>query len=343
MSPDQTTLTRAEAIRRRKEEEQKRRELLAEKSIFKNKKTESIISENKESASPYKSQPATFRGITTSPSKRLQQRMELSTIAPAENSRKFSGFKIPALHFSMPRLSMGARTYSLLLALFCFFDLYVMQTNVIFMADHFEINGNIYVNSQDIELVANTSKSPSASLNPEEIRSRLLSNFPDLTDANVRVGFPNKVIINVQERMPLAAWQQDGQVVWIDAAGYAFPPREQEVNIPLVSASGAPPEIAVDPNQLEGSKPFLPNDLAASIGFLVKNLPQGAVLIYDPQYGLGWTDPQGFKVYFGNSTNDSVLKMQVYQALIEYLNGNNIKPTIISVEYPNAPYYRVEQ
>jgi hypothetical protein len=37
------------------------------------------------------------------------------------------------------------------------------------------------------------------------------------------------------------------------------------------------------------------------------------------------------------------LKYQVYQSMIDYLTKNNIQPNLISVEYPSAPFYRVEQ
>lgn len=339
MSPDKPNLTRADAIRRRKEEEQKRREMQTQKSVFGGK----IAPANRSEPQEEKSMPTTFRGITTSPSKRLQQRMEFSQMAPTENTRKWGGVKLPAFHFSLPRLDFGARMYSLMLVLFCFFDLYVMQTNSFFMANNFQINGNIYVKSEDIQTAAKTSNVASASVNPEEIRSRLLASFPDITEANIEVKLPNKIIITIMERSPLAAWQQDGQVVWVDMQGYAFPPREQDVNIPLISATGAPPVVQTEPNQPENAKPFLPAELASSIAFIIKNLPEGATMIYEPEYGLGWSDPRGFKVFLGNNAKNNPLKLQVYQAMLGYLSQKNIQPTMISVEYPNAPYFRTEQ
>jgi hypothetical protein len=71
-------------------------------------------------------------------------------------------------------------------------------------------------------------------------------------------------------------------------------------------------------------------------------VPQDATLVFDPAYGLGWSDPRGWRVYFGHSDGDADLKYQVYQAMLDYLTKNNIQPTLISVEYPTAPFYRVE-
>ncbi len=111
-----------------------------------------------------------------------------------------------------------------------------------------------------------------------------------------------------------------------------------------VSANGAPPApLTVDPTQVIGARPFLGHDLAAAIAILSPNLPEGAALIYDPKYGLGWTDPRGWQVYFGHSDGDMNIKFQVYQSMVDYLTQRNVQPTLISVEYPDAPFYRVEQ
>ena len=72
-------------------------------------------------------------------------------------------------------------------------------------------------------------------------------------------------------------------------------------------------------------------------------LPKGAQLIFDPQYGLGWNDPQGWKVFFGNSNDNIALKYQVYQSMLAFLGKKSLKPTLINVEYPNAPFYQMAQ
>jgi len=109
-------------------------------------------------------------------------------------------------------------------------------------------------------------------------------------------------------------------------------------------AAGDPQVIPVEnTEQFVGVKPFLPDDLSKTITALSMNLPEGSNLVFDPQYGLGWNDPKGWKVFFGHSYQESALKLQVYQIMLDHLAKENIQPTMISVEYPNAPFYRVEQ
>ena len=160
----------------------------------------------------------------------------------------------------------------------------------------------------------------------------------------MEVNLPAEVVVTVSERQPVVAWLQDGQTVWVDAQGYAFPPRGLVEGLVTVTSAGAPPiPASVNVAQTIGARPFLTPDLSATIVTLSPHVPQGAALIFDPGYGLGWSDPRGWKVYFGHSNGDAGLKFQVYQSMLDYLAQHNIQPTLISVEYPNAPFYRVEQ
>jgi hypothetical protein len=48
-------------------------------------------------------------------------------------------------------------------------------------------------------------------------------------------------------------------------------------------------------------------------------------------------------VVFGTSGDDVEAKALVYQAMVDWLSQRGIRPILISVAYPNAPFYRVEQ
>ena len=37
------------------------------------------------------------------------------------------------------------------------------------------------------------------------------------------------------------------------------------------------------------------------------------------------------------------VKARVYQAMVDWLTQQGIRPTLINVAYPDAPFYRVEQ
>ena len=59
--------------------------------------------------------------------------------------------------------------------------------------------------------------------------------------------------------------------------------------------------------------------------------------------GFGWNDPRGWRVYFGTTPNDVELKMRVYELMVSSLTQRGIRPALINVTYPTAPYYRMTQ
>jgi hypothetical protein len=111
-----------------------------------------------------------------------------------------------------------------------------------------------------------------------------------------------------------------------------------------ISSTGTPPvPDDVDLRQTIGARRFLSSQMAAGLMILSPHVPQGSALIYDPRYGLGWADPRGWQTYFGHSGNDIMVKLQVYQSMLDFLTRRGITPKLISVEYPDAPFYRTEQ
>ncbi len=37
----------------------------------------------------------------------------------------------------------------------------------------------------------------------------------------------------------------------------------------------------------------------------------------DPKYGMGWQDPRGWSVYFGQNTQEIEMKKKIYQAILD--------------------------
>ncbi|HEY3312695.1 MAG TPA: FtsQ-type POTRA domain-containing protein [Anaerolineales bacterium] len=346
MSPDRTTITRAEAIRRRKEDEQKRREKLTQKNVSKPRLAPAPQPARpaKPAAKSKTGWPAATSSLSKPGANRWQHRYGIAMSTPYRQTRSFSQPKVPSISINLPRISYGPRWISLFVAIFCALDLYFMLNNDPFIVHAAEITGNNRVTAAEIQSVLGIADLPAAYLDTPRIQANILSSFPDISTARVDVYLPAAVVISVGERTPVVAWHQDGQIVWVDASGYAFPPRGQVDNLPVIVAAGAPPVPGnFDPAQTIGAKPFLQAELIQAIETLSPSLPQGAALVFDPQYGLGWNDPQGWKVYFGQTHGDNAVKLRVYQALVEHLKKNNVQPTMISVEDPDAPYYRVEQ
>jgi hypothetical protein len=51
-------------------------------------------------------------------------------------------------------------------------------------------------------------------------------------------------------------------------------------------------------------------------------------------------DPNGWQVYIGKDLNQFEAKMATYQAIISELESRGIRPTLVSVEHLDAPFYR---
>jgi hypothetical protein len=102
----------------------------------------------------------------------------------------------------------------------------------------------------------------------------------------------------------------------------------------------ASPAAAAQNNKPSG--PFLSKDMITAIEKISKKAPADTPILYDPQYGLGWYDTQGCKVYFGMDTGSVDVKLQQVQTITDDLSKKGIHPTMISVEFPNAPFYRLE-
>jgi len=341
MSPDRTTITRAEAIRRRKEEEQKRREQLTLRNVNKPKPAPAPRATAR-SKSAWTDVPKSASSVTTN---RIRRSYDMAESAPFRQARRLNTPNLPGINIQMPRIRFGPRWISFFLTVLCLSILYLMLNTNPFIVYNSDISGNNRINAQEIQSVLGVENQSIVTINPTQIESNILAAFPDVSTVKVNLNIPNGVNVKIEEREPVAVWQQQsGETFWVDAFGYKFQQRGQVDGLPIIMAAGDPPvSIIENTDQVVGVKPFLPDDLSKTITALSMNLPEGSNLVFDPQYGLGWNDPKGWKVFFGHSYQESALKLQVYQIMLDHLAKENIQPTMISVEYPNAPFYRVEQ
>lgn len=189
------------------------------------------------------------------------------------------------------------------------------------------------------------------SIRPSEIEEQVLENFPSLSRVNVTVGLPASVMIRVVERQPLILWEQPESLLWIDTEGVMFPIRgEAEVQL-RVLASGNPPGPPQDLPQEEEElllllqNPTYPTttpDFVQAVVSFKDFLPEGSDLQYDPRFGLGWIDPNGWLVYFGKDTTNIDIKLAEYETILTALEKRQVTPALISLEFMHAPFYRLE-
>jgi hypothetical protein len=223
--------------------------------------------------------------------------------------------------------------------------LYYVWTSPAYQIIAVEVQGNERISSDEFISVVDLVGDPIFVADPELIKQDISASFPELEEVSVQVDLPSSVIVVVKERVPVLAWHNGENVTWIDAGGVAFPPRgrvtdlvrvESQVSLPFQTeevadeTSAATPEVAISPEML------------SAIMALRAQAPEESPLVYDPQHGFGWVAPQGWDVYFGLNVLDIEMKLKVYKAVVARLREGGTKPSLISVEYLHAPYYRLE-
>jgi len=242
----------------------------------------------------------------------------------------------PAL--TIPQL--GTRWASGILTLFLIFMLYTMWTASTFTVNTADLHGNQRLSTQEVNSMLGMIGQPVFKAIPAQIEANLRNAFSDLSSVRVIVGFPNHISVYVVERNPVLAWTKDGAVQWIDASGVAFTPRGDVQGLVNVNATGDPVQPTQNLSLPASEQIYIDPDMVQALITMAPYVPAGMTMAYDPVYGMGWQDPRGWTVYFGQNTKDIPTKLSVYQAVVDTLTRQGIQPTLISVEYLNAPFYK---
>jgi cell division protein FtsQ len=242
----------------------------------------------------------------------------------------------PALN--LPQL--GPRWVSAALTFLLSLMLYIMWTASPFTISAAEVHGNQRLGGAEIDAILGLVGQPIFKAIPAQIEANLRSAFSDLESVKVSVAFPNHIIVDVVERTPVLAWYQDGVVKWIDDNGIAFTPRGEVPGLVQVAAKGAISQVALNPDLLPNEQKFITPEMVQALLGLAPDVPAGMPMIFDPQYGMGWQDPHGWTVYFGENAQDISIKKDVYKAILETLTLQGVLPSLISVEFLNAPFYK---
>lgn len=247
---------------------------------------------------------------------------------------------LPVINFSWRYIS-GAMF--LLMAL-CVFNLW---SSPAFKIDTLKLEGMNRLTQGDINTVSGIIGESIFLVSPQEIEEKLLLAFPELTSVDIKISLPANVVVKVGEREPVMSLIYNGVEYWIDSEGVAFSPRGNPGKLIRVEAQSELAEIQqseqTDDNPLLSPHISVNPDLVSAVQTIGASLPESTLILYDQEHGLGWYDPQGWQVYFGYDNQDIDMKLVVYESLVDNLVDVGVHPSLISVEYVHAPYYRLEQ
>jgi hypothetical protein len=243
---------------------------------------------------------------------------------------------------NIPRPHVGMRVFSFLFSALLGAALYFAYNLPQFRVMQAQIAGNQLLPAEELSAAMNISGQPVFLLKPEELETRLRLNYPELVSVKVTVSLPNIVSVQVVERRPIIRWEQGGGYTWISEDGVAFRPRGEMAELISVIAVAAP-AVTWSASDPLNPTPFISTEMAQALKGLAGHVPPGMPIIYDANFGFGWNDPRGWRVYFGTTANDVELKMRVYESMVNSLTQRGIRPALINVTYPTAPYYRMSQ
>lgn len=254
---------------------------------------------------------------------------------------------------SLPRVRMGWRLLSGALTLLLSAALYIVWNSPMYRVSQVEVKGLQRLSVEEVSTILDLEDRSVFMIDPKRVEQELLEAFPQLLGVSVQVDIPARVMVTLRERQPVLVWKQGEEALWVDASGVAFPPYGEPPPSVVVEVEGTPftANSAVDTSlNIEGGQGralknverFLPPQLVSAILAVSHRMLNNVSLKYSETHGLGWRDSRGFDVYLGVDTTDTEMKLLVYQAIMDYLDREQIQPAMVSIEQLHAPYFRME-
>lgn len=235
---------------------------------------------------------------------------------------------------TLPAVRIGVRLLSVVLLGLNVLVLRMAFSDSRFTVERPEVVGNDLLSESQIRSIAGVEGERVFILDPDHIEE-MVTSYPEVISAQVQIGWPAKVSIEISERQPVVEWSDANRVWWLSQDGVAFLRREPKPG--LVKIVSEKPSLSID---RDPSSPVLDQSLLDSALELDRLLPEVEQFSYDRSYGLGILDPSGAQVVFGQE-GEMQLKVAIYRALIQHLQAQDLSVEWISVEDPTAPYFRL--
>lgn len=263
--------------------------------------------------------------------------------------------QLPAVGFLRP----SWRWLSALLAASLLTLLGLMWNHPRFLVGAIEVQGLERLEVRELNLVLGIENAPVFTLDPARMEHDLMLAFPEFQRVEVRISLPNAVSLTVEERQPVLGWLNAQGMVLVDVDGVSFPARglvtdggrDTTRGGQLLPVIHAPDLVMAQQSSQDGApavnpyvgRQLLTTEQVSALLVLSQAAPAGSELVFDPQHGMGWEDPGGWVVFFGEQGGDMAARLQVYAAILQDLENERVTPAFISVEYLHAPYYRMER
>lgn len=239
----------------------------------------------------------------------------------------------PRLHLPSLRLiRTGARIPAILLLSISVWGLVTIYTAPDFQVIQPEVSGIQHLSPSRVRTIVGASGRSIFELDPAEI-NRLLESLPEVVSAKVQVHWPNRVMIEIEERLPVLAWNDAGQTWLLYAEGFASYHRGTIPGLVHVHSLTSVLKIS-DPLD-----PVIAREKIKAAYDLSLLLENDGPLLYDERHGFGFQDERGWMAYFG-FTGDMAAKFEIYEEIASLLDQEGYPATLISVEDLAGVFYR---
>ncbi len=235
----------------------------------------------------------------------------------------------------VPSGFLGTRTLSFGLFVFAILSLFQFMNAERYQVGLPQVKGAQLLSTAQVRSLARIEGQSIFFLDPLAIERRL-EEAAEVKESKVSFGWPNSVTIELEERSPVAAWNDGGRIWWLSDEGIAYIQHGERND--LIDISSEAGTLSLSSNELA---PAIDSTVLAGVTELQAQLPSVDSWNFDHDHGLGFIDPQGRQVYFGNGSM-APQKAKTYMAIAEKLDDEQIQATVISVADHNAPYYSVE-
>lgn len=265
---------------------------------------------------------------------------------------------------------VGWRLVSLVLVGFFSFAIFTAWRSPQYKVSEISISGLQRITEEEVLTDLDIIGQHTFALNTQAIKQNLQRKYPELWDIEIFLSIPAHVSIRLIERQPMIAWNFNDIHMWIDAEGYLIPARNEEPQMLTIKANALPPyQLALEKStnkdddeepiiNIIRDKPSIKGKYEESIFFMFKKqispnmltailqlnawMPEESELLYEAVRGIGWNDTRGWNVFIGSKLENINDKMLMYEMIVRKLDEQGIKPTVVSVEFLHAPYYRLE-
>ena len=166
-------------------------------------------------------------------------------------------------------------------------------------------------------------------IHPAQVEATLVS-LPNIKEARVHCGLPNRVTVKVVERQPQVIWQQGEKRYWIDEEGIVLPSRGELAEATVIvdlDEHPVQPGDRVDPQVIAGAQK------------LRSLLPRLTTVQYASHTGISFQSEQGWPIYLGQGENIEQ-KVAIMKALLQEIAAKDVHPQFIDLRFKGSPYYK---